>query len=243
MEGISHEALSLAGHLKLKNLVMLFDNNSISIDGPTSLSVSDNFKKRFNSYGWNFIEIDGHNEKQIIKALKKVQNAKLPTAISCKTTIGYGSPNKSGTAAAHGSPLGKDEIALVRKKLKWNNEPFKIPEKILSEWREIGKKGINNEIKWKKKYKSKKLLIEKNFSNNFNKIFETQKKNTINTLETMATRKSSEKILSFLTKKIDTLIGGSADLSGSNNTTVLQPNYKAPGQDRAGHGRMVQARG
>ncbi len=142
MEGISHEALSLAGHLKLKNLILLFDNNSISIDGPTSLAVSDNFKKRFNSYGWDFIEIDGHNEKQIIKTLKKTQKAKRPTAISCKTTIGYGSPNKSGTASAHGSPLGKDETVLVRKKLKWNYEPFKVPEKILEEWKKIGNKGV-----------------------------------------------------------------------------------------------------
>ena len=124
MEGISHEALSLAGHLKLKNLVMLFDNNSISIDGPTSLAVSDNFRKRFESYSWNYIEIDGHNEKQIFKALKKVQKTKKPTVISCKTKIGYGAPNKSGTASAHGSPLGEDEINLVRKKLKWKNKPF-----------------------------------------------------------------------------------------------------------------------
>ena len=154
MEGISHEALSLAGHLKLKNLVMLFDNNSISIDGPTNLSVSDNFKKRFNSYGWDYIEIDGHNEKQIFKALKKVQKAKKPTVISCKTIIGYGSPNKSGTASAHGSPLGKDEIALVRKKLKWNYKPFEIPKKILFQ--------MNGKKLEKKVLKKKKL--EKNYN-------------------------------------------------------------------------------
>jgi len=218
MEGISHEALSLAGHLKLKNLVMLFDNNSISIDGPTNLSVSDNFRKRFNSYGWDYIEISGHNEKQIYKALKKVQKAKKPTVISCKTTIGYGSPNKSGTASVHGSPLGKDETTLVRKKLKWNYEPFVIPEKILSEWKKIGKRGLQKEIDWGKKYKSKKKILEKTFSNNFNKIFQTEKKNIVKKLEPIATRKSSEKILDLLVEKIDTLIGGSADLSGSNNT-------------------------
>ena len=140
MEGISHEALSLAGHLKLKNLILLFDNNSISIDGPTNLAVSDNFKKRFNSYGWNYIEIDGHNEKQIFNALKKVQKSKLPSAISCKTIIGYGSPNKSGTASVHGSPLGKDEVDLVRKKLKWSYKPFEIPKNIMNEWKKIGKR-------------------------------------------------------------------------------------------------------
>jgi len=229
MEGISHEALSLAGHLKLKNLIMLFDNNSISIDGPTSLAVSDNFKKRFNSYGWDFIEIDGHNEKQIIKALQKTQKAKKPTIISCKTIIGYGSPNKSKTASVHGSPLGKDEVVLVRKKLKWNYEPFKIPEKILEEWEKIGNKGAKEEIKWKKIYNKKKHLIEKTFSNNFDNIFEIEKKNIIDKLETIATRKSSEKILSKLIEQNKTLIGGSADLSGSNNTKTKNHKTIKPG--------------
>ncbi len=229
MEGISHEALSLAGHLKLKNLVMLFDNNSISIDGPTSLAVSDNFKKRFESYGWNYIEINGHNEKQIFKTLKKVQKAKKPTVISCKTTIGYGSPNKSGTASAHGSPLGKEEINLVRKKLKWKHEPFKIPEKILKEWREVGNKGLKEEMKWKKNYNKKKNVIEKTFSNKFENIFEIEKQKVIKNLETLATRKSSEKILTILTKTNSNIIGGSADLSGSNNTKTNNHKIIKPG--------------
>ena len=229
MEGISHEALSLAGHLKLKNLVMLFDNNSISIDGPTSLAVSDNFKKRFESYGWNYIEINGHNEKQIFKTFKKVQKAKKPTVISCKTTIGYGSPNKSGTASAHGSPLGKEEINLVRKKLKWKHEPFKIPEKILNEWREVGNKGIKEEIKWKKNYNKKKNVIEKTFSNKFKNIFEIEKQKVIKNLETLATRKSSEKILTILTEANSNIIGGSADLSGSNNTKTNHHKIIKPG--------------
>ena len=229
MEGISHEALSLAGHLKLKNLVMLFDNNSISIDGPTSLAVSDNFKKRFESYGWNYIEINGHNEKQIFKTLKKVQKAKKPTVISCKTTIGYGSPNKSGTASAHGSPLGKEEINLVRKKLKWEHEPFKIPEKILKEWREVGNKGIKEEMKWKRNYNKKKNVIEKTFSNKFKNIFEIEKQRVIKNLETLATRKSSEKILTILTGVNSNIIGGSADLSGSNNTKTNNHKIIKPG--------------
>ncbi len=230
MEGISHEALSLAGHLKLKNLIMLFDNNSISIDGSTSLAVSDNFKKRFNSYGWEYIEINGHNEKQIFRALKKAQKAKRPTTISCKTTIGYGSPNKSGTGAAHGSPLGKDEVNLVRKKLKWNHEPFKIPEKILNEWRKIGNKGAKEEIKWKKYYNKKKNLIEKTFSNEFKENFETEKQNIIKNPETTATRKSSEKILTILTETNSNIIGGSADLSGSNNTKTKNHKIIKPGE-------------
>ena len=229
MEGISHEALSLAGHLKLKNLVMLFDNNSISIDGPTSLAVSDNFKKRFESYGWNYIEINGHNEKQIFKTFKKVQKAKKPTVISCKTTIGYGSPNKSGTASAHGSPLGKEEINLVRKKLKWKHEPFKIPNKILNEWREVGDKGIKEEIKWKKNYNKRKNVIEKIFSNKFKNIFEIEKQKVIKNLETLATRKSSEKVLIILTEANSNIIGGSADLSGSNNTKTNHHKIIKPG--------------
>ncbi len=229
MEGISHEALSLAGHLKLKNLILLFDNNSISIDGPTSLAVSDNYKKRLNSYGWDYIDIDGHNEKQIFKALKKVQNAKKPTVISCKTKIGYGSPNKSGTASVHGSPLGEGEVSLVRKKLKWKHNPFIIPEEILNEWKKIGEKGIKKENSWLKLYKLKKQTITNIFSNNFQTDFENEKKNIIKNLEAIATRKSSEKILNILVKNNFNIIGGSADLAGSNNTKTQNHKIISPG--------------
>ena len=229
MEGISHEAMSLAGHLKLKNLVLLFDNNSISIDGPTKLTVSDNFKKRFESYGWDYIEIDGHNEKQIFKSLTKIKKAKKPTVISCKTKIGYGSPNKSGSASAHGSPLGNDEIVLVRKKLKWTHKPFEVPEKILESWKKIGDKGKKEENKWIEKYNKKKNEIEKFFSTNFKSIFEKEKKDIIQNLQPLASRKASEKILTSLTKKSSSIIGGSADLAGSNNTKtknqkIIKPN-------------------
>jgi transketolase len=218
MEGISHEALSLAGHLKLKNLVMLFDNNAISIDGPTSLTVSDNYKKRFESYGWDYIFINGHNKKEIFKALKKVQKAKKPTVISCKTKIGYGSPNKSGKASSHGSPLGVDEIKLVRKQLNWKYKPFEIPNNILNEWKKIGNKGTKLETNWNKFYRRKKHNINKILKNNFSKALKSEKQNAVKEIKSLASRKSSELILNALTKDSNTLIGGSADLAGSNNT-------------------------
>tara|TARA_A100001388_G_C28764884_1_gene500107 strand:+ start:40 stop:1995 length:1956 start_codon:yes stop_codon:yes gene_type:complete len=218
MEGISHEAMSLAGHLKLKNLIMLFDNNSISIDGPTSLAVSDDYKDRFRSYGWNYILIDGHNNNQIYNALKKAQNSKKPTVISCKTKIGFGSPNKSGKASSHGSPLGIDEIKLVRKNLGWIHKPFKIPRIILNEWRNIGKKGLRKENVWNKNFKKHKKRFKNISKNKFSKSVIKQKKEAIKKLNTLATRKSSEEFLSAILKEKNTLIGGSADLAGSNNT-------------------------
>ncbi len=229
MEGISHEAMSLAGHLKLKNLVMLFDNNSISIDGPTNLSVSDNFKKRFEGYGWDYISINGHNEKEIFKALKKVQKAKKPTVISCKTKIGYGSPNKSGKASSHGSPLGVDEIKLVRKALNWKTKPFDIPNKILNEWRKIGQRGEILEKKWNKALKRKKIKFNQTLKNNFTTVLKKEKENAIREPKNLATRKCSEMTLNALTKQKNNLIGGSADLAGSNNTKTKNHKIIKPG--------------
>ena len=228
MEGISHEAMSLAGHLKLKNLIMLFDNNSISIDGPTSLAVSDNYKKRFESYGWNYVEIDGHNHNQIKKSLQKVQKSKNPTVISCKTKIGYGSPNKSGKASSHGSPLGLDEISLVRKKLNWNFKPFEIPKKLSNEWKKIGLKGLLAEKKWSKQFNIKKNNFIKFNKPNFDRGIKIEKKNAIENIKSLATRKASELVLNSITNDCKNLIGGSADLAGSNNTKtkfheILQP--------------------
>ena len=235
MEGISHESMSLAGHLKLKNLVMLFDNNSISIDGPTSLSVSDNYKKRFESYGWDYILIDGHNYKEIYYALKKVQNAKKPTVISCKTKIGFGSPNKSGKALSHGSPLGIDEIELVRKNLNWSYEPFKIPTNIFNSWKQIGKKGIKLEKKWNTVNKSNKNKIKEIFDTKFINNLKKEKIDALKNPKDLATRKSSELALNTITKNNRVLIGGSADLSGSNNTKTKFQNILKPGQFRGNY--------
>jgi transketolase len=226
MEGISHEAMSLAGHLKLKNLIVFFDNNKISIDGSTSLSVSDNYKKRFESYGWNFLEINGHSEKQISKSITKASKSNKPTLISCKTIIGFGSPNKSGKASSHGSPLGDEEIALVRKKLKWNNKPFEIPQEILNEWREIGSKGELLEKKWhetlNKKNSKIKSDLEKNYFNsnleNLENLIEKEKTKYFESKPSLATRQCSMAAIESISGLLPQLIGGSADLSGSNNT-------------------------
>ena len=226
MEGISHESMSLAGHLKLKNLIVFFDNNKISIDGSTSLSVSDNHKKRFESYGWNFIEINGHNKKQIDNAIKKAHRSNKPTLISCKTIIGYGSPNKSGKSSSHGAPLGEEEIKLVRKKLKWPYPAFEIPDNILKEWRQIGSKGDALEKNWLKELNKSKKEIKQNF-NHFNNTIFRDKLNDLVNLEkekyyqdkpAMATRQCSMKVIETLNSLMPNLVGGSADLSGSNNT-------------------------
>jgi transketolase len=226
MEGISHEAMSLAGHLKLKNLVVFFDNNKISIDGSTKLTVSDNYKKRFESYGWSFQEVNGHSEKQISRAIKNTLKSKKPGLISCKTIIGYGSPNKSGKESSHGAALGNKEVQLVRKKLKWKYGSFEIPKNMLNEWRKIGKRGNLQEKKWKSIYnkKGKKIkdeftrLINGKLPKNLDKIIEKEKRKFFDSKPTLASRKSSASVLEAITNNLPELIGGSADLSDSNNT-------------------------
>ena len=226
MEGISHEALSLAGHLKLKNLILLFDNNMVSIDGPTSLTVSDNHKKRFNSYGWDYINIDGHNYEAINSALSKAQKSKKPIAIACKTKIGFGSPNKSGKASAHGSPLGIDEVKLVRKKLNWSHENFIIPKKILKDWRKI---GLRSSIKFGKSLrKANKSFSNTDILKKYSSLINNSKKEYLKTLKPIATRKCSEMFLNIVSDS-KFLIGGSADLAGSNNTKTKKHKIIKPG--------------
>ena len=226
MEGISHEAMSLAGHLKLSNLIVFFDNNKISIDGPTSLSVSDNYKKRFESYGWNFLEVDGHNHKQISNAIKKASKSKKPNIISCKTIIGFGSPNKSGKSSSHGSPLGDEEISLVRKKLNWPHVSFEVPKDVLKAWRKIGESGNLIEKKWSSNLNKKNSKIIKELESmqknknltSLDSLINSEKEKYFKEKPSKATRECSSITIEEVTKLLPEIIGGSADLSGSNNT-------------------------
>ncbi len=230
MEGLSHEACSLAGHLKLNKLIMFFDDNSISIDGSTDLSTSDDVKKRFESYNWNYIKIDGHNFEEIDKAINEAKNSNCPTIIACKTTIGYGSPNKSGKASSHGSPLGDDEVELVRKELNWNYKAFEIPEKLLQTWRNFHTRNIVSRDEWNKR--NINLFLSKDYKDYF--AYDENKKLTEDIIKfkdlhfrektVCATRKASELSLNLISDHIQNLLGGSADLTGSNNTKTKEMN-------------------
>ena len=234
MEGLSHEACSLAGHLKLNKLILFFDDNSISIDGSTGLSTSDDVKKRFDSYNWNYIKIDGHNFEEIDKAIIEAKKSLAPTIIACKTIIGYGSPNKSGKASSHGSPLGEEEIDLVRKELKWNNSPFEIPNDLLESWRKFHERNNLLKDNWNKKnqdlFKSDafKNYFLKNENSKLSKEIIKFKDTHFKDKTICATRKASELSLNLISNFIPNLIGGSADLTGSNNTKANEMNIIKP---------------
>ncbi len=222
MEGISQEAISIAGHLKLNNLIVMWDDNSISIDGEISLTSSENMQKRFESCHWDYISVDGHNHQNVEDAIAKAKTSERPVLIACKTVIGYGSPNKSGSEKVHGSPLGKDEVENVRKNLKWNYPEFEIPEDYLEAWRQIGKKGKNEYKKWLENYESCDQSIkdflsfkERDFDLDLARKVEKFKQQIFLEKPKQATRKSSNLVLDFLTKEIPNLIGGSADLTSS----------------------------
>ena len=223
MEGISQEALALAGHLNLDNLILLWDDNSISIDGKTSITTSENITLRFEALGFNVIAIDGHNFEQIRQALTQAQHSTKPILIACKTTIGFGSPSKAGSEKCHGSPLGKDEIQKTRENLQWNFAPFEIPNDILETWRKsskhcLGDYKISLENLQNLDENSRELfsqILEKKLPTNFSQKLAEFKTKIINDKTTQASRKSSQQVLEFLTNNLPSLIGGSADLTES----------------------------
>ena len=224
MEGISHEAIDLAGHLKLKNLIVLWDDNEISIDGKTSLATSTDQLSRFQSSGWHVQSIDGHDFSSIESAILEAKSSSKPSLIGCKTIIGYGSPNMSGTSKVHGAPLGEDEIKNIRNRLKWDNDPFLIPSNILKDWRNISKinkvdyddwyNRLSNSANRNEFLKAIKGEIPNNvFENLLNQKIEFKKSRPVK-----ATRQSSQMTLEVINKSTNLTIGGSADLTGSNLT-------------------------
>ena len=226
MEGISHEAISLAGHLKLGKLILLFDDNDISIDGPTDMAVSDNQLMRFEASGWETTRIDGHDHGAIAAAIEAAKKTGKPSLIACKTVIGYGAPNKEGTAATHGAPLGDDEIAAAREKLDWPHAPFEVPTGILDSWRAAGRRAKSERQSWNGRLAAmetaQRATFERTVSGDlpegFEQAFEDYKKELAADPPKLATRQASQKTLNMLTKAVPELIGGSADLTGSNLT-------------------------
>jgi transketolase len=210
-EGITHEACSLAGHLKLGNLIALYDSNNISIDGDTSLSFTEDVGVRFLAYGWAVDHADGHDEASIATALAAAQNADRPTLIICKTQIGHGSPGKANTHHAHGSPLGKDEVVATRTHLNWAHEPFHVPDDILNAWRSIGKRAAGRRIC--DDNGPVKIDLSK-----LDEVIASLKADFAAKKPHQATRKSSGDVLEKLVPALPALIGGSADLTPSNNT-------------------------
>ncbi len=241
MEGISHEAASLAGHLRLNRLIVLFDDNGISIDGPTSLAESDDTLKRFEAYGWAAERVDGHDNDAMAAAIERAHQSDRPTLIACKTVIGFGSPNKQGTAAIHGNPLGDDEIALVRKELDWPHDAFEIPGDILGAWRAAGSRGADARKAWQEALdameEADRAEWDRRMSGDVSVEAHKATSDHIASLiakpQTIATRKASELTLEALTAALPEMIGGSADLTGSNNTRTKAMKDIAPG-DYAG---------
>ena len=234
MEGVGQEAITLAGHLGLGRLIVLFDDNGISIDGATSLSTSEDHKKRFAAAGWHVLAVDGHDADAVTRAIRKARNVTdKPSLIACKTVIGYGAPTKAGTAATHGSPLGNDEIAGARQKLGWSHAPFDIPEAIFSAWRKIGTRGKSARRKWAKRLATVAPEERNEFARRQRGDIPAAVGEAIAAFKTKAatdkpawaTRKSSQEVLEVINPVLPDTIGGSADLTGSNNTktATLKP--------------------
>ncbi|MFT6385870.1 MAG: transketolase [Rickettsiales bacterium] len=223
MEGISQEAISIAGNLGLSNLVVLWDDNSISIDGKTDLTTCENMRMRFEACNWQVLEIDGHNFDEIRVALKEAQNATKPVMIACKTQIGFGSPNKANSSGVHGSPLGFDEIELTRKSLGWSYGEFEIPDNVLNDWRKSGSRSEESYKNWqenleKSALKAEFVRLQNGELPNFKNALDELKAKVLENKPKQASRKSSGDVLEVLTAAIPELIAGSADLTGSVNT-------------------------
>ena len=230
MEGISQEAIAFAGHLKLGKLVVFWDNNNISIDGPVSLSDSTNQLERFAASGWHTISCDGHDPDAIAQAIDAARADDRPSLIACKTTIGFGAPTKAGTNKAHGSPLGKDEIAATRKALGWTSAPFEVPSDILDAWRLAGLRSVKRRKEWEARLAKADTDIRGEFERRmrgdlpgaFEPAMAAYKQKLAADKPKVATRKSSEMALEIVNGAVPETIGGSADLTGSNNTKTSQ---------------------
>ncbi|QBR71554.1 transketolase [Beijerinckiaceae bacterium] len=228
MEGLSQEAIAIAGHLRLDRLIVLHDENHVSIDGPLSLADSVDQVKRFQACNWNAVRIDGHDQAAILRAIRKAQKSEKPSLIACRTTIGFGAPTRAGTSKAHGEPLGPEEIAGARGNLHWPYEPFVIPEPILAAWRKAGKRGAGRRKAW---LKAEKLLpstergeferrLRGDLPGSFEEAVQTYKRKLADDRTAIATRKASQAVLEVIAKAVPELVTGSADLTPSNNTKV-----------------------
>ncbi len=236
MEGISQEAIALAGHLKLNKLIVFWDDNNISIDGPISIADSTDQHARFRASGWNTLAIDGHDPDAIAAAIETAQKSDRPTMIACKTVIGFGAPNKAGTHKVHGSPLGADEIAATRLALNWESEAFVVPADVLSAWRAAGERSLPALKDWEARLAGTDATIRTEFSRRFAGTLPTgfdaailaYKQKLAETKPTVATRKASEDALEVINGVVPETIGGSADLTGSNNTKTSQTKSITP---------------
>ncbi len=236
MEGISQEAISLAGHLKLNKLIVLWDNNGISIDGAISLADSTDQHARFRASGWNTLAVDGHNPEEIAAALETARKSDKPTMIACKTVIGFGAPNKAGTHKVHGSPLGADEIAAARKALGWEEEAFVVPADVLDAWRLAGLRSTKTRKDWEERLAhadpEKRAEFTRRFAGDlpgsFDGAIDAYKRKLAESKPTVATRKASEDALEVINGVLTETLGGSADLTGSNNTKTSQTKSITP---------------
>ncbi|WP_246736363.1 transketolase [Enterovirga aerilata] len=237
MEGISQEAIALAGHLKLNRLVVLFDDNGISIDGPLALADSVDQPKRFEAAGWRAERIDGHDPAAIAAAIERAQASDRPSLIACRTTIGFGAPKKAGTSKAHGEPLGAEELAGAKAAIGWNAAPFEVPEHVLSAWREAGRRGAAERKAWTDRVEALDPASKAEFARRMHRrlpdglaqAVAELKDGLVAAPQEIATRKASEIALGAITKVMPELILGSADLTPSNNTRVNNPTALAPG--------------